>query len=145
MTTFSKAVEFHGISAADGRDRTERYMCTVRNPIHPKQFHEIWNSSCNSVAGEEVVVFWKGGGIDFSRSRDLLELCVDDVELVFSDMFRAVGHAEVQPGVASIWHLLELFSDNGFWDGAVADEVFGSGEAFDGDGLDAVAELGYVF
>jgi hypothetical protein len=59
-------------------------------------------------------------------------------------MFRAVGHAEVQPGVVSVWHLLELFSDDGFWDGAVAGEVFGSGKAFDGDGLDTVSELGYV-
>lgn len=59
-------------------------------------------------------------------------------------MLRAVGHAEVEPGVVAVWHLLELFSDDGFGDSARAGEVFGSGEAFDGDGLDAVAELGYV-
>jgi hypothetical protein len=47
--------------------------------------------------------------------------------------------------VVAIWHLLELFADDGFGDGAVAGEIFGSGQAFDGDGLDAVAELGYVF
>jgi hypothetical protein len=70
---------------------------------------------------------------------------VDNVELVFADMLGTVGHAEVQPGVVAVGHLLELFADDGFGDGAGAGEIFGSGEAFDGDGLDAVAELGYVF
>lgn len=60
-------------------------------------------------------------------------------------MFGAVGHAEVEPGVVAVWHLLELFADDGFGDGAGAGEVFGSGEAFYGEGLEAVAELGAVF
>ena len=106
-----------------------------RDPELPPQFGR----------GKEVIVLWESGGIDFSCAGDLLEFRVDNVELVFADMRRAVGHAEVEPGVVAVGHLLELFADNGFGDGAGAGEVFGSGEAFYGEGLEAVAELGAVF
>jgi hypothetical protein len=86
MTPFSQTIEFHGVSATDGRQGTESYMCTVRNPIYPKQFHEIRNSRRDPVAGEDVIVFWESGEIDLSCSGDLLEFGVDDVELVFSDV-----------------------------------------------------------
>jgi hypothetical protein len=120
-------------------------MCTIRNPIHPKQLHEIRNACSNPVAGEEVIVLWERRGIDFPCAGDLLEFGVDDVELVFADMRRAVGHAEVEPGVVAVGHLLELFADNGFWDDAVSGVILSSGEAFYGEGLEAVAELGAVF
>ncbi len=81
------------------RPRELLTMRAVRHPLNPSQLFNIRSPRGDAVTNPEILIGRQCGGVNAPRARYLVELGVDDIQLVFPDVWWAVRHPVVNPRV----------------------------------------------
>lgn len=133
------------VCAADRTHRREGDVCSVRHPLNPPQFLDVGCPGSDAIARPEILVRRQRGWVDAPSTRHLLEFRVDDVQLVFSNMWWPVRYAIIHPCVITERRFRRRFVDDLGRYGAIARVIRASNISPDRDALDDVTQLRNIF